>query len=103
MDPAYALLLSGLLLAVVASVLKRHRLAVEQTREAREMEVIEQLTQPRDRMSQPVASSQSTLQPVNGRGGLDLAGAAFAAHVNQFGAGKTDVLRGSEAKGEQTL
>ena len=78
-DVVSALLLAGLLMLLVAAVLRRFSLRVMEARHDAEMELLEQLAQPCDRMSQEVAPSQSTLQAKDGLGGV-VAGAALAAH-----------------------
>ena len=107
-SPAHAslvslLLLAGVFFGLAALVLLRHRVAVRRVRDEFEQELIEQLAQPREWMSQPVAPSQSTLQPVEGSVGSGLAGAALAAHAYESAAACSASLRGSEAKGAQTL
>lgn len=97
MDAAHALLLSGLLLVVIAAVLKRYRIAVHRTREAREMELLEQLAQPSDRMSQVVAASQSTLQAKDDQVGLT-AGVALAAHESKVTAFSSVLPRKSQGE-----
>ena len=78
-DVVSALVMAGLLFFLAAAVLRRYHLAVQEARHEREMELLEQLAQPGDRMSQVEAPSETTLQAKDGLGGM-VAGAALAAH-----------------------
>lgn len=101
-DVVTALVLFGLFFSAAAIVLGRYNLALQIARDEREAELLEQLAQPCEWMSQVEAPSQSTLQAQESRVGV-VAEAAFAAHAFESVAAGKPTLRGTDAKGAQTL
>lgn len=100
MDPH---ILALLFFGIACLVLARYQQALVMARDEREADLIEQLAQPCEWMSQPVASSKSTLQPVDGLAGSGLVGAALAAHESKFVEPRESRIGQTQANGVQIL
>lgn len=92
-----SLLLAGVFFLIAALVLSRYRLTIRQLRNDLEQDLIDQMAQPADRVSQPEASSQAGAQSFNGGVG------SVMTHTHECAGPRPLALAGTEAKGAQTL